>query len=374
MRFSTIIARNLLRRGVRTGLTVMGLAIGVSAVVSLLGISWGFERSFMAIYESKGIDLVVVKAGIGDRLTSNLDEALEAKIQQTPGVKEASGSLTDVLSFEQANLVSVLVNGWKAGSLLFRGIRVVEGREYKRNESHVVMLGRVLALNLNKKSGDPLDLSGEPFTVIGIYESTTVFENGALIVPLSDLQKMMGREKAVSGVVVSTTAKDRRSVERVAKEIEGRFRGTAAEPARDFVKGDYQIRLVKSMAWATSVIAMVLGSVGVLNTMLMTVFERTREIGILRALGWKRGRVLSLVLGESAALGVVGSFLGTALGYLSVKILALAPMASIFITADLPPTILLVGLLLGLALSLAGGFYPALRAAALEPSEALRHE
>jgi putative ABC transport system permease protein len=140
------------------------------------------------------------------------------------------------------------------------------------------------------------------------------------------------------------------------------------------VQGDTQIRLVKSMAWATSVIAMVLGSVGVLNTMMMTVFERTREIGILRALGWRRTRVLNLVLGEAAALGLTGSLLGTALGFAGVKALAQAPMASIFITADLPPAVLLVGVLLGLGLSLVGGLYPALRAAALEPSEALRHE
>ena len=374
MRFSTIIARNLLRRGARTGLTVVGLAIGVSAVVSLLGISWGFEHSFMVIYESKEIDLVAVKAGIGDRLTSNLEETLVEKIRELPGVKATGGSLTDLLSFEEANLVSVLVNGWDAGSLLFRGIRVIDGRAFRENESHVVMLGRVLALNLNKKRGDPIELSGEPFTVVGIYESATVFENGALIVPLRDIQKMLGREGVVSGVVVSTVGKDRASVEAVAKRIEARFRGVAAEPARDFVQGEYQIRLVRSMAWATSAIAMVLGSVGVLNTMLMTVFERTREIGILRALGWRRSRVLKLVLGESAALGVAGSLLGSALGYLSVKAVAQTAMGSIFITADLPPTILLAGLLLGLALSLVGGLYPALRAAALDPSEALRHE
>jgi putative ABC transport system permease protein len=128
------------------------------------------------------------------------------------------------------------------------------------------------------------------------------------------------------------------------------------------------------MAWATSLIAMVLGSVGVLNTMMMTVFERTREIGILRALGWKRRRVLSLVLGEAAALGGAGALLGSALAYAGVKALAQAPMASIFINADLPAAVLLVGILLGLGLSIVGGVYPALHAAALDPSEALRHE
>ena len=374
MRFTTLIARNLLRRGVRSALTVFGLAIGVSAVVSLLGISWGFERSFVQIYESKGIDLVVVKAGVGDRLTSNLEQSLEGTIRGVPGVKSVVGSLTDVVSFEEANLVSVLANGWKPGCLLFRGVRVLEGRTLEEGDRGVAMLGRVLALNLKKKAGDAISISGEPFRVVGVYETESLFENGGLIVPLVDLQRMMGREGVVSGFVVAASASDRVFVEGLGKKIESAVKGVAAVPARDFVQGDNQIRLVKSMAWATSAIAMVLGSVGVLNTMMMTVFERTREIGILRALGWKRSRVLGLVMGEAAALGAGGALLGAAMGYLGVKLLSQAAMASIFITSDLPPTVLLIGVGLGVGLSVVGGFYPALRAAAFEPSEAIRHE
>src|SRR3954467_10690833 len=103
MRFSTIIFRNMMRRGVRTALTVLGLGIGIAAVVALLGIAWGFERSFMKLYEAKSIDLVVVKAGVSDRLTSNLDVSLGDKIRKVHGVREVGGSLMDVVSFEQAN-------------------------------------------------------------------------------------------------------------------------------------------------------------------------------------------------------------------------------------------------------------------------------
>jgi putative ABC transport system permease protein len=374
MRFTTLVARNLLRRGMRTALTVFGLAIGVSAVQSLLGISWGFEHSFMTIYESKGIDLVVVKAGVGDRLTSNLDEGLESKIRAVPGVKNVVGSLTDVVSFEEANLTSVLVNGWKPGSLLFRGIRVLSGRELREGDGRVALLGRVLALNLKKKAGDELKVSGEPFRVVGVYESDSLFENGGMIIPLTELQRMMGREGDVSGFVVSAVEGESRAVEALGKRIEAAVTGVAAVPARDFVQGDNQIRLVKTMSWATSAIAMVLGSLGVLNTMMMAVFERTREIGILRALGWRRVRVMNLLMGEAVLLGLVGSLLGSVMGYLGVKAVAQMPMASIFITADLPPLVLSLGVLLGLGLSVIGGFYPALRAAALEPTEALRHE
>jgi putative ABC transport system permease protein len=374
MRFSTLIVRNLLRRGVRTALTVFGLAIGVSAVESLLGISWGFERSFMTIYETKGIDLVVVKAGVGDRLTSNLDENLESKIRAVEGVKDVVGSLTDVVSFDDANLSSVLVNGWKPDSMLFRGVRVLSGRTLRKGDGRRAMLGRVLALNLKKKVGDDLKVSGETFKVVGVYESDSLFENGGMVIPLTELQRMMGREGDVSGFVVSARSSEGREVKALGRRIESAVPGVAAVPARDFVAGDNQIRLVKTMAWATSVIAMVLGSLGVLNTMMMTVFERTKEIGILRALGWRRVRVLNLLLGEAAALGLVGAVIGTAMGYLGVKAVAQAPMASIFIAADLPPRVLALGVLLGLGLSVLGGFYPAVRAAGLEPTEALRHE
>ena len=374
MRFITLIFRNLVRRGVRTSLTVLGLGVGVSAVVSLLGISWGFERSFMAVYEAKEIDLVVSKAGVGDRLSSYLDESVGDELRRVPGVKRAEGSLVDTTSFEEAHLSTVVISGWVPGGLMFKGLRILEGRTLEPGDEKAVIIGRVLALNLTKKAGEELDISDEKYKIVGVHEADSLFENSGMVMPLSEVQRRMGRPHQVTAFLVSADVKDDKSVHDLGQRIEKAVKGVAASPARDFVMGDNQIRLATAMSWATSAIAMVLGSLGVLNTMMMSVFERTKEIGILRALGWRRTRVLNLILGESVMLGLAGAVLGSVLAFLGVKALVQFPMTRSFINPNLPPTVLALGIVLGVGLSFFGGFYPALRASALDPTEALRHE
>jgi len=374
MRFSTFIARNMLNRKVRTGLTVLGLSVGIAAVMILTGIAWGFERSFLAIYRAKGIDLVVVRAGISNQLSSNLDAALAGKVRAVEGVADVAMSLTDTVSFEDKNLVSVLANGWEGGSRLFRGVRVLEGRSLGPGDGRDVMLGRVLKLNLGQGVGEEVAVAGETFRVVGIFESDSLFENGGLVMPLHELQRMMGRQGLVSGFVVAARSSEAAEVSALARRVEKEVPGVAAVPARDFVQGDLQIRLTKTMAWATTAVALILGSIGLLNTMVMAVFERTGEVGLLRALGWRRPRVLALILGEAVVLGLLGSIVGTALAYAGVHALLLAPTSRGFIDPNLPPGVLGIGLAMGVGLSLLGGVYPALRAASLDPTEALRHD
>ena len=374
MHFTTLIARNMLNRRVRTALTVLGLSVGIAAVMALTGIAWGFERSFLAIYQTKGIDLVVVRAGISNQLSSNLDMGLRDKIAAVPGVADVSPSVMDTVAFEDKNLVSVLANGWEAGSRLFRGVRVLEGKEFGSADGRVAMLGRVLRMNLGKNVGDELSIAGEPFRVVGIFESDSLFENGGLILPLPELQRMMGRQGQATGFVVAAKDTGTSAVADLTRRIEKAIPGVASVPARDYVQADIQIRLTKTMAWATTAVALILGSIGLLNTMVMAVFERTGEVGLLRALGWRRRRVLLLILGEALVLGLLGALVGTVLAYLGVFALSKEPTSTAFIDPNLPPSVVGIGLAMGVGLSLLGGLYPALRAARLDPTEALRHE
>jgi putative ABC transport system permease protein len=374
VRFSTLIAKNVLHRPVRTILTTVGLAIAIGAVIILVGISWNFERSFLAIYNSKGIDLVVVHTGSSNQLASSLDDKMGDRLRQIEGVADVAPSLVDTVAFEDKNLVSVLVNGWAPGSLLFTGLRVLDGRALQVGDDKSVMLGRVLAMTLGKKADDPIQIAGESFQVIGTFESDSWFENGGLLMPLATLQKMMGREGQVTGFLIRAKTSDTRSIEQLRRRIESTVTGVAATAARDHVQGDTQIRLARAMAWATAAVALFLGSVGMLNTMLMSIFERTREIGILRAVGWRRRRVLALVMGEALVIALLGTVLGTMLAAIGLRVLTLAPTARGFINPNLPPEVLGIALAMGVGLSLLGGIYPAARAAALEPTEALRYE
>jgi putative ABC transport system permease protein len=372
--FSSLIIKNVLHRPVRTILTTVGLAVAIAAVIILVGISWNFENSFLAIYRTKGIDLVVVRAGASNQLSSSLDIRMEERLRKIEGVADIAPSLVDTVGFEDKNLVSVLVDGWVPGSILFRGIRLLEGRALEPGDKKAVMLGRVLAMTLGKKAGDGVNIAGERFQVVGIFESDSWFENGSLTMPLATLQTMMGRENQVTGFLIQAKSSDAASIDALRKRIESTIAGVAATPARDHVMGDTQIRLSKAMAWTTAAVALVLGSVGMLNTMLMSIFERTREIGILRAVGWRRRRVLALVLGEALVIALIGTTLGALLAVIGLRVLTLAPTARGFIDPNLPPQVLIIALVMGVGLSLLGGLYPAARAAALEPTEALRYE
>jgi putative ABC transport system permease protein len=383
MYFATLLFKNLVRRKARSLLTILGIAVAIGTVVTLRGVSYGFERSFRANFERRGIDLVVVAAGIPDQLRSDLDEDIGPRIERIEGVRRVSSGLLELVDIERGDsVISILVNGWRPGGAQLDDLAIVSGRAIRPEDSRAIMLGITLAENLHKGVGASVTMQGERFDVVGVYRSFDIFENGGAVVPLATLQRLMARPGSVTGFTVELEpARDkevladavRRRIEALA-DAEGKPYGITAQPTRAYVSGTIYIRMANGMAWITSGIALIVGGITILNTMIMAVMERTKEIGLLQALGWVRGRVLGMVLGEALLLSLTGAAAGIGVAVLVIRWLAGVPQTSGFVSGGLSPVVIAEGLGLTLLMSLIGGVGPAYRAAGLQPTEALRHE
>jgi putative ABC transport system permease protein len=185
----------------------------------------------------------------------------------------------------------------------------------------------------------------------------------------------MARPGQVTGISVILTEPGSAALrEEVRRRIEALAPGLKAYSVRELADSVTEIQLAKGMAWLTSTIALLIGSFGMMNTMLMSVHERTREIGILRAVGWRVERVIRMVLLEAVLLSMIGAFCGCVAAVVLLKVLTRVPAVSGFIDGHIDPLLLGYGFLIAIGVGLLGGIIPARRATRMMPTEALRHE
>lgn len=380
MRFPSLVFRNVVRRRFRTALTLLALATAMAAIVSLLGIVKGFQKSFADVYDVHAVDVVVSRQGSADRLSSSLDAGVAERIAALPAVARAAGVLLDTLSFEREGVYGVPTMGIAPGSWLLEDFTAVTGAGGQAGTLALagprdLLLGTNLAERLGKRSGDTVELFDEPYRVAGVFRSPSVWENGSLILPLATLQEIADRGGQVTYVnVVLRRPLAAGGLDRAVAEIGGLDPRLLAMATGDFVKTDTRMRLAGAMAWMTSFVAIVLGAIGTLNTMMTSVHERTQEIGILRAIGWPRSRVLAMILGESCGLAVVAAVLGALAAVGFTSLLARAPAAAGILAPAIDPPILAQGFLIALGIGLLGAWLPAWRAARLQPTEAFREQ
>ena len=281
--------------------------------------------------------------------------------------------LTDVVSIENAPIV--LVFGWESGTFVWDHVRLVGGRWPADESERAVVLGSVAVDVLKKTLGSEVRIGPTTFTVCGVFESGSLAENGAVVMTLPQLQRLtdqLGKINFVNVRLVAGTSRDQ--LAEIRRAVAARLPGFTAFTAAQVADRNVAILAVKAMSWATSIIALVVGAVGVMNTMLMSVFERVHEIGLLLAVGWRRRRIVMMILYESTLLSLAGGAVGTAIGALVVKLMERTPLLRGKIEGELSASLFALALTISLGLGLLGGFYPAVRGSRMRPSDALRHE
>jgi ABC-type antimicrobial peptide transport system permease subunit len=360
-----MIIRNLVRRRTRSLLTILGIGIAVAAVVALSGMAVGFGEQFNSIGRVGQVDLMGAEAGISDMQFSAVDEKIVKRIAALPEVKSVSGVAFGLTSAE--GMPFLFVQGYQPNTDAIKHFRVVEGAPLSGTRQALV--GRTAADAMGLEVGDSVNIVGSRFRVAGIFETGIALEDSGLVISLREAQVLFGKPRKVGFVGIAL--RDPRQVDAVLEVLEERFPEISVSKTSEFAESLPDFKAMDAMIGAISFLAVLVGGIGMMNTVFMSVFERTREIGVLRALGWRKVRVLLMVMKESLVLsalgGVVGILLGIGLGGLFPLLLAmLVPVYSV--------ELMVRALVLALVLGAIAAAYPAWWASRLDPLEALRYE
>jgi putative ABC transport system permease protein len=363
-----LVWKNLRRRRARTALTSAGVAIGVGLIVALLSIAAGVRRTANDLIHVGRADFGLFQAGAADLTRSLLLESLEQKIAAVPGVAQVAKIFLRV-SNAQGNS-AFLVFGLAPDEFPARRLVIVAGR---RPHGAEALLGDKAARSLHLAPGGTLRIEHRRFRIAGVYHTGDRYEDGGAILPLRLVQALAGRPGEVTTIAV--TVELGRRPQQVAKELEKRFPGVTAvtEPGQA-VKVDTSSRVIIDSGWIFSLLALIVGGIGVTNTMAMSVFERVREIGIMRAVGWPAQRIALLIVSEAAGIGLLALGLGLLVGWGAAELFTSRSALSALVSPEFTAGVFAWGLAFALGAVVLGALYPAWRAVRLVPIEALRRE
>lgn len=371
MSFMSLVLKNLFRQRVRTALTVLGISIGITTVVALGVVTESFKGSAGELINFGGADFMVAQKGAADLAFSTVTVEDWEEIANRPDVDVADGVL---FSFSRVGSNPYFVAFGRDPEIMAQtNVNVIAGQLIDPGAPDEAMVGSRAAADNGLELGDTLTLEKHDFKVVGIYNSGNLYEDGGAYVPLTTLQELTTRPGFVTAVFVYVAEGEDPEVvaERINTEHD---RLVSISDVSEYSEVDQGIEILDAANIAISVLAVGIGAIGVMNTMVMSVFERTREIGILRAVGWSGRRILRMIITESIALCLVAAVVGAALGVALTRAILLIDTVSALLEPEYDLSIFIRAFGVAIFVALAGAIYPAIRAVRLTPMEALRYE
>jgi len=307
--------------------------------------------------------------GFGGSLEANDLELISG----LPGVKEAYPILVQVefsgIGFGPPSMIIVGINPDETEVITGKKIGMESGDQIEEGDGFVAMAGYDIGIQNGWEPGDYFTYRDTDFEIVGIVEKTNVQNiDGSIIVPLDALQEVLDRDTYQTIYVVPDDVGDIERVSRAIEDADERYSAsTSTDAARQAESITGQIRI---FTFGIGAIAAFVGGLGVMNTMIMSVMERKREIGLMKAIGATRRVVLQQILTESALISVIGGLGGLLIG------MVIAGFMGVFgrgFVAVVSPGLAATAMMFALFLGIVGGFYPANKASKLDPVDALRN-
>lgn len=383
--------KNIFRRKLRAFLTIFGISIGVFALVVMGALAEKLTLLVdggMQYYEGK----VVVSAPtqFAGLYSSPLKLNTLRRIEHVTGVARASASVSSLFDEEiptmsMGNIPTIQAEDGRAKGYETFLLRMAAGRELRNSDVGKVVIGSDMVKQLGASLGGHVKVRGERYEVIGILEKTLTAPDNSVIMTMEDAQKIVHadlpdavRDSVDARTIVSSFAVYLEEGERpevVARRIEREIDGVDAMTPLDFERQVKEpLAIFTSIIYAVALISLLVGGLSVVNTMTMSVAERTREIGVRKAIGASNGQIMGQFIAESAVIGLMGGLAGLAFGLL----ITAGGNAAGEMTGNalfLVTNRLIFGALgFAVGLGTVSGLYPAWHAANLNPVEALRYE
>ncbi len=370
--------RSIGRRKFRSALTILSIAIGISTMVALMTIGEGMHSQVQrTLNEILGAGVVMRSGDMG----ASIPEYLGDYISQVPGVNNSVPVVMTTMDIGGRQIMVVGIDPDQAASLY--KIVLSEGRALEVGEDYSAVIGSTTADLLGLSVNDTITLSsraggvGERFKVVGILRSIGKGElSVGCFISLEASQRLLGREGYVSAFLI--TLDDPSQAEYVEHVLKDMFPAASILSEETLLGQINQIMgIINGVLLALGSVSLLVGAIGVVNTITMSVHERTREIGMMKAVGGERWHVLLIFLSEAAIIGLIGGPLGCILGLSMLYVLqCVVSMIGMKVTIPLiiSPQIMSTALVIGLAVSTTAGFYPSWKAANIRPVEALRYE
>ncbi|MDA8047802.1 MAG: ABC transporter permease [Actinomycetota bacterium] len=370
--FMRLIFQDLASRRTRTGLTAVAVAISVMAIVTLSLVTKSLERSAAAVLQMGNADFIVAQKGAPDILSSVVTDTQVVGVSKTAGVQSAVGALIDTFRLDAAH-PQFLQIGLAPGELAPFGVKIVAGRAYGATATNEIMLGWQAAQDIHKSVGDSLKVGATSYRIVGLYSLAQVSGDTASMFPLIPLQASEHKPGTVTLVAVQVRAGA--SIDQVRKRIaEANPNLATVRLASEFGRVDRNLEFLKAAQSGATIIALLIGIIIVMNSMLLSLIERMREFGVLRALGWSRRRLVSLVIGEAVGISVIGAALGVGLAVLLTFSLEHGSSLQGYLQPQYSGWTFGMALYSAIGIGVVASLYPSLRAGMLRPGDALRKE
>jgi putative ABC transport system permease protein len=369
MIFLRLILTNLRRHRIRSFISVAGIAFSVAAMLTVVTILQGAIGMFSGILSSDS-EIIVFERNVSDLFFSDVPPEAVHEIAQWPIVQHADPVLFGVVSSSDHPIITCF--GVTSADSRIRSATWVQGsRDNFGQHTDDVVLGERAVEFLAATLGSHVEIGHKVFHVIGIVRTANGFEDGGVFMPLNSAQNFFHKE---GSSVITVKLRNKEDISTFKRMINAKYPNLIGLEDAEFNRSYSQFKILKATAWAVGGCGLLLGGLGIANTMIMSVFARIREIAILRVNGFSGSQIAGVIFGESALVSILGAFAGLLTGACFLLVLKLIPALHGYVDVSIEPVIVLVVILLSLLTGVAGALYPAFFAVRIRAVEALRFE